>query len=342
MKNIRLPYIDNAKAVIATLAVNTGVVFLFQWPDGITYRGLVWDSLICVLVTVTIDMWMVYGNLKKMRSAGKMPAQVPVSRFMQKLPQNPAALGALYFLGFGAMTVGGNMLITKFFGIQDMAFVPWMTYKLIYSTALSITVVNYCIFRYVQPDWAAGGTGTQPVRNPIPKIGLFKEIYGSVTGNIAMNIIIGSLLGGAVLAPDGSVILRPTTIQGIPITGLVFGLIVGILVTGGVVKVLNKGILATDPVLLKEAAGNKWFSWMPMRRGSLTCFVCVCVMVFSAAALPAVMMLFGMSAMNFYQFTIFITLYATVISKPLSYVLTRRCMQPDYIGYILHKAGIRE
>ena len=41
------------------------------------------------------------------------------------------------------------------------------------------------------------------------KIGLFKEIYGAVTGNIAMNIIIGSALGGVRVVEGGAVVIAP-------------------------------------------------------------------------------------------------------------------------------------
>ena len=88
-----LPYADNAKAVLATLAVNLTVVFLFNWPDGITYAGVLWDSLYCAVITTVINMAIVYAGLRKMRAADGMPVVAPVSRLMQRLPQNPFALG---------------------------------------------------------------------------------------------------------------------------------------------------------------------------------------------------------------------------------------------------------
>jgi hypothetical protein len=349
MQAMRLPYIDNAKAVFITLAINLGVIFLFNWPDGITYSGVMWDSLFCAIITTTINMWIVYPRLKRMRALGEIPAQAPESRFMQRLPQNPIALGVIYAVVFAALAVGINAVLLWFFGIEDMAFAPWAVYKLLYATVLSIKIVECCIFRYVQPDWAKAGhyaqaeTGKElpgrTVRNPLPKIGLFKEMFGSVTGNIAMNIIIGSVLGGVAVEPDGSVVILPTTVEGIPITGLVFGLIVGILVTNGVVTAMNAAILASHPAMPAAAVTDKRLAWMPRGRVALTCFVSICLMLFSAAALRAVLTLFGISLLNFYQFTVFITVYASILSKPLSFILTKRCAQPDYIRYILKKGG---
>lgn len=338
MKSIRLPYVDNAKAVLITIAVNLGVVFLFFWPDGVTYQGAILDSLICAATTTAINMLIVYSRLKKMRATGQMPSDVPVSSFMQKLPRNPFILGLIFAVVFGILTAGVNGLILWFYDKSEMGFVSWTGYKLIYTTILSIKITEFCIFRYVQPDWAGiKDTVTEAkkpvknVKNPLPKIGVFKEMYGSVTGSIAMNIIIGTILGGVTVGPDSAVVINPTTISGIPITGLVFGCIVGILITKGIVKEMNTVILAHGPAMAAEAATDKRFTWMPVKRASLMFLVCACVMVFSAIALWAIMTLFEISVMNFYQYTIFITVYSALISKPLTYLLIRRCMQSDYI-----------
>jgi len=343
-EQVSLPYIDNTRTILITLGINLGVVFLVNWPEGITFTGVIWDSLFCVIITTIIDMWIVYARLQKVRAWGGMPSQVPVSRLMQRLPRNPFALGAVYVVFFGALTIGINADILWFFDMWEMNFVQWMVYKLVYATVLSIKITEDCIFRYVQPDWAKAvprdtemhkGLPAQPVKDPLPKVCVFKEMFGSVTGNIAMNIIIGSVLRGIVLQADGSVVIAPTTVEGIPITGLIFGLITGILVTNGVVKEMNAGILASCPEVPETAVTDKRFAWMPVGRVALTCFVCVCMMAFSAAALWSIMMLLNIAVMNFYQFTVFITVYASILGKPLACALTRRCVQPDYIRYTL-------
>ena len=295
-------------------------------------------------------MSIIYIRLRRMRASGEMPLQVPESTLMQRLPQNPVVLGVIYAIIFAVFAISINAALLWFFNIQNMAFVPWTVYKLLYTTVLSIKTVESCIFRYVQPDWAnvchhanteTGKTVINtPVRNPLPKIGVFKEMYAAVTGNIAMNIIIGSALGGVTVGTDSSVVINPATAEGIPITGLVFGLIVGILVTNGIVTAMNATIIASSPTIPEAAAVDKRLAWMPRGRGGLTCLICVCVMVFSAVALRSIMMLFGISVMNFYQYTVFMTVYAALISKPLASVLIRRCMQPDYIQYTLKNKKI--
>ena len=216
MRSINLPYADNAKAVGITVAINLGVVLFFSWPDGVSYSGVMWDSLFCAIITTVIGLWIVYVGLKKMRDRGGMPSQVPENGFMQKLPQNPFALGAIYAAVFTALTIGMNAAILSFFDLETMTFVAWTVYKLVYATVLSAKIVECCIFRYEQPDWAkveslnaraARATDTVTVKNPLPKISIFKEMFGGVAGNIAMSILIGSALGGIKTQTDGSVII---------------------------------------------------------------------------------------------------------------------------------------
>ncbi len=341
MKNVRLPYINNAQAVLITILINIGVVFLFNFPNGIDYQGIILDSLICAIITTIINMWIVYPRLKKMRTAGQIPLQVPVSKLMQKLPKNPFLLGVVCAGVFAALMVGINALIVSFFEIQNISFAPWLVYKLIYSTFLSIKIVEFCIFRYVQPDWLHTKTEEnvveQSVKNPMPKISVFKEMFGAVTTNIAMGIILGSFLGGVSAQADGSVVIAPTTIEGIPITGLIFGLIIGILVTSGIVNAMKKSIRNAELEILEAAVKNRYYTWMPKRKIPLICLVSISVMIFSAIVLPAILALFDKTLLNFYQFVIFITVYAALLSKPISYILIKRCMQPDYISFVLKR-----
>ena len=352
MQPVRLPFIDNTKAVLVTIAINGAAVFLCNWPDGITYSGVMWDSCFCAVITTTINMWIVYPTLRRMRALGRMPARVPESAFMQRLPQNPIVLGAVYAIAFAALAIGFNALILRLFGIREMAFAPWAVYKLIYTTVLSVKIVECCIFRFVQPDWTNAGhyatpatekeLPVMPVRNPLPKIGIFKEMFGSITVNLAMNIIIGSLLGGITVAADGSVVILPTTAAGMSITGLVFGLIVGILVTNGVITSMNATILASYPMMPATTVTDKWLAWMPIGRIGLMCLMSMCLMAFSSLVLRWILVLFGIPLLNFYQFTVFITVYAAIVSKPLSFILTRRCAQQDYIRHTLKQAGVLE
>ena len=345
----RLPYVDNAIAILITLAINLITGFLFSWLMGVTYVNILWETVFCVCSTTIIDLWIVYASLKKMRAAGAISIHVPTSSLMQKLPRNPIALGAVFILFFGLITTGLNALVLWFFDLTPMALAPWMVYKLIYTTILSTKIIEYAIFCYVQPDWAETTATSQPpspgqgtsVKNPLPKISVFKEMYASVTGNIGMNIITGTVLGGVVTdAATKAVVIYPTTVQGMPITGLLFGLIVGILVTRSITKAIQQSILSASGEGGELPPPDKRFTWMPKKTIPLTCLVCAGMMIFSAVALWGILTLFGLSVMTFYQSTILITIYASLTSKPLSHVLVRRCTQPDYITYIIAKKSL--
>jgi len=383
-QKLRLPYVDNAQPILITLVINIAVTFIYFWPEGVVFFDVIQDTVICVVITVVINLLMVYLRMKKLRAKGALPSQVPESKLMQRLPQNPVALGFLYTIFFGLVAVGLNALILWFFGMDTMAFIPWMTYKLIYVTVLTIKVVEYCIFRYVQPDWAGAGSAgaagadtasadaasantatdgkivSKPVKDPLPKISVFQAMFGSVTSTIAMNIIIGTFAGGVFIAEGGAdVIIAHSTVEGLPITGFVFGFLTGLLTTNAIVKAVNSGILAsvserpegTGPAGSEEElaesapaapalpAPDKRFSWMPKARIPFTILICVAVMAFSMVMLPFIASLFGLSVLNFYQFSIFMVIYSSLLGKPLSYVITQRCSQSDYILYVLKKHG---
>ena len=358
----RLPYVDNALAILITLAINVVVTFIFFWPNGVDFFGVIQDTIICVVITVAINMLIIYLSMKKLRARGAMPTQVPESRLMQRLPKNPAALGLIYIIFFGLVTVGINTLFLWFFEMETMAFIPWITFKLIYATVLTVKVVEYCIFRYVQLDWALdkeGGTvkhldiELKPVKDPLPKISVFAAMFGSVTSSVAMNIIIGTITGGVFVAAESMVIIAPNTIEGMPTTGFVFGFITGLLTTNAIVKAVNSGIIASVLASGKEdtglsqdppplSASDRRFSWMPKARVPFTLLMCAGVMVFSIIMLPSIMWLFGLSILNFFQYTAFMIIYSSLISKPLGYVITQRLSQPDHVFSIINKHARKE
>lgn len=335
----RLPYINNAKAVMVTLVINVACVFFFNYPSGVTFDGVMLDSIYCAIITSILNMAIIYPALRKKRAMRDMPLEVPVSALMQKLPANPVLLAALYAACFTALTVAANWAVFRFFHIERMAFAPWLVYKLIYATLLSAKIVEYCIFRYVQPDWAGPetrrATPDETVKNPLPGISLLPAVYGSVTGNIATNIVNGTILGGVRVLDNQEVVIYPTRVEGIHIGGMIFGLLCGALITNAVLRAVKAAVLSGDPLVLQLASGDKKIPWFPKKRIPLTCFICAITMAFSVVALRSIWGLFDIRIMNFYQYVIFITVYAALVSKPISALLAWRCRQPDYIRYVL-------
>jgi len=334
-----LPYIDNAKISLITILVNLAIVFVFFWPRGASFPELLIDSVVCVLLTVAIDLWLVYRRMLQLRAAGQIPTQVPLSHLMQRLPRHPVALGAIYALAFGALTVAVNAAIWSFYDIHSMNFAPWVVYKLIYTTILSAKITEYCIFRYVQPDFALAGPAPVPgnvvqeVKNPLPRVPVLKAMFGSVATNIALEVILGLVLGSVIITADQSIVVPATTIDAIPISGLFFGLIMGILITRTVIKAMQQALSAIPPGAV-SGVSDKRVAWLPKNSILLGVVVCLFSMIFSAIVLRGVMSLFGFQTMHFLQKVILITVYASLLSKLISAVLIRRISQPDYLTYL--------
>lgn len=333
-----LPYINNGRAVFITLLINLAFAFAFCYPDGITFKGAMLDAAFSGVSTTAIDMALIYAQMKRMRRMGTLPMEVPENRFMQRLPKNPVALGAVYAVAFAALSLGISWAILSFFGIRQMGFLEWAIYKLVFVTLLSVKIVEYCIFRYIQPDWAGSGACAKSheplVRNPLPRFATLKAVYGSVSANLAMGFILGTAFGGVKLVEGSAVLIYPTTTASIPITGLIFGLICGVLVSSGVIKAVDGKILAADPVPEERVAAMPSRQWLPKRRISLTVCVCVATMLVSAVVLRGVMELFNLPVLDFYRYTVLVTAYAAVVNKLIALLLVKRCTSLDYVVYV--------
>ena len=56
---------------------------------------------------------------------------------------------------------------------------------------------------------------------------------------------------------DASVVVHPTTVEGIPITGLVFGFITGLLTTNGIINALGEAIKSSGTAAPDDMPGDK-------------------------------------------------------------------------------------
>jgi len=337
MNSSRLPYVNNAKAVFVTLALNLLAVLLLT-RGGVGVTEVMLDAVLTVIATTVINFLIVYPQLKRLRAAGQLPQHLPPSRLMQKLPQNPILLGVICVILFSVLMLALNWMILTFFGISQLALLPWLVYKLIFAAVLSIKIVDFIIYRYVQPDWAVAPLGIDgepidpaTVRRPLPKVSLAKELFTGITTNVLLNLVIGTLLGGALLHADGSMTLLPTTVEGIGISGLIFGLIMGTLISRAVLKGVRQAIWAQGPDALTAASSNRWFTWLPTRTIPLMIITVLATMLFSMVALPTILRVFNKPFLNFLQFSVLITIYSTLLGRPIAYLLTKRAIQRDFV-----------
>ena len=317
----RLPYMENRTGILVTIVVNLLCAFVFQSFGGALTRGdVVADAVVCGAVTAVIDFVFLWRLMSRRNSAGLLPGEVPVSRLMQRLPRTFLPL-LIFLVLFFAVLTGVLMCCFLFvFGIESMDFGRWLVFKLLYAAFLSAKVLEFVIFRLVQPDWNSAASGavsccgfdSQEVRNPLPKFSSFKEVYANITANIAMNVIVGSLLGGVVTNSDGSLLIYPS-----------------IILTRAIFKNVRENLGDTTDeelaALAQLPAGNGLAELLPRRSFPLTIVVCVITAGVSAVLAPLIFWFFGIEQMNFYQFCLFITAYGMGVSKFLSRILLARC-----------------
>ncbi len=107
---ISLPYVDNVRTVSFTLLLNLLLPWIFRL-DSYGVRDVVVDAVICALLTVVIDVVIVWRGVRKARAAGAVPEEVPVSKLMMLLPKTPLGLIVVFGILFTVLCVGVNYTV---------------------------------------------------------------------------------------------------------------------------------------------------------------------------------------------------------------------------------------
>lgn len=165
------------------------------------------------------------------------------------------------------------------------------------------------------------------------------ELFRGLQLNVLLTLLISAAFGAVRVQSDGVLVVLPAETEYIWITGLIFGLIMGVLATLGTVKAFRAALtsasadaaaLATSPATSQNPA--RCYRLLPRRTWSLTIAVCLVAMTVSAIAFPTILRTFQIERLNFAQVIVFITLYSWVLSKVFSHLLVKRMMLPDYLG----------
>ncbi len=157
-----LPYLDNWRGVLITLAANVGLVFATNIRmHGYDARAIAIDAAICGLLTAALDVLLVQTGMRKAWAAGVVPAQVPVCPWMMRLPRRGFGLMLAYGVPAAILCLAVNGGMFRFYGFETWTFGQFMLYKLVYSLILSERLIRLCILRMVQAD-------CDPRRGPPP------------------------------------------------------------------------------------------------------------------------------------------------------------------------------
>ena len=82
-RGVPLPYMDNWRTVLLTVALNVGLSLAVRFGQAeLTRADVILHGSLLGLVTSVIDVYIVRARLKKAREQNSMPADVPVSRLM--------------------------------------------------------------------------------------------------------------------------------------------------------------------------------------------------------------------------------------------------------------------
>ena len=322
-----LPYLNNLRVLLLTLALNVLCAVMFYYGRRITLQGVLIDSAICGFTTSLIDVCIVAVRLRGLRKAGKLPAFVPQHRLLAFLPRRPVWLSLLLGALFALLTPLLNGALIRFYQIERFAFVPFLVWKMAYSSVLSVLLLELCVLRLAQPDCAkptdpAQG-GTDVVRNPLPKLSALKSWFQTVTADFGFNMLMGFLWGSTYI--EGyNVVLAPAARAGVRVSALLTGVIVAARMVWPVAKNV-RAACALSPVLEKRSAG---IAWLPASPALFALVLTLPVIVLAYAAFAAVFALFDFQTLNFFQFFVIRALFVGLLTKAVVKLAILRYRQP--------------
>jgi len=314
-----LPYIDNLRTVSITLLLNLLLTWVLRL-DRYGVRDIVVDAVICALLTVVIDVVVVWRRMKKLRVAGALPTEVPVSKLMMLLPKSPFGLIVTFGIIFAVLCAGFNYSVFTWYGFQQWTLSQFMFYKLIYSLILSERIVSLCIFRLVQPDCKGTEkeqTVSRPVKNPLPTVSGLYELFSTVSANLALQLYSNPYIGEYTIGGARSIIAE----------GVIASTVTCLIVVGMITKTLDHARRNEE----LNVPPNRWLMFLPKNRWL---FALLCALAAGPAAgflFWGVFKLYGVTSWTFYEFFWIKMAYLTLLSKILVAFSLRRFTQPDIV-----------
>lgn len=322
-----LPYLNNLPMALLVCVINLILAFVFQYGRLLSTTDLLIDVALCGVVTAFTSLGYARWAVAKRRRQGALPAEVPQNPFMQKLPGAYLPLAILTGLVSAGILVLITWALVRFYPETEYTFLRFLIWKVGYATWLAAKIIEFGIFRYVQPDCAKPEDppqqGQQTVKNPLPRKEMFARLYASVTADFGMNMLIGLPLGGTLIQGD-LVILMGVSQGGVWITGLILGLIICFLMIKPILTSVKQIAAAGG---LPEAERKNIWSVLPASPWALTGIFAVPTMVLSALCFWLVMYFFGFETLNFFQFFIIRTGYTKLLSRLVETVAIARYRQ---------------
>lgn len=331
-KKMRLPYMNNATAILLTLGINLVIMVALSWDKRFGLADVLLDAAICGVTTSVINVFFVRRYVTRALEKKTLPTNLPVSRMMMRLPKNPALFAALCALFFGIVTPVINGLIFTFYDFEALLFSQMLVCKLVYACFLSAKILEVAIYRYIQPDItgiipAADLPPSPLVKPPLPHINYFQQLYNSWLTDFGMNMVLGLVLGGTIITSEDYVLIAPTLLSGILIGGMISGTIITFMTVPSVAKKIGSSVANGEiPRLPKR---NPWVAWLPKNNWLLAGTLCIPIILITMTVFTGVLTFFNFQSLNFFQFFFIRTAYTAVLVKALVPLMLIRYMQPQ-------------
>ena len=325
-----LPYVNRLSTIALTIAINVVCVLLsFGFRSSITESNFLINIFICGFLTTLLDAIFARGYVNRLRRAGHLPPTVPQSRSIRLLPKNGVLLVLLLGVFFGFASYGVNWLLIRFYVIEEYTLWRIVVWQALFACGLSSIVMQLVVLRLVQPDCALPGqpeqTGKIEILDPLPRFDALKRWFNTVTSDFGFNMLVGLLFGGVVVI-EQKVVIYPTTLSGIGISSVIFGVIV----TLRMVLPVTKSIAA-----MREAGAlplyekpNALLSRLPSAPLLLTLLLLAPTVLLSYLVLSSVLSLFNFQVLNFYQYFIIRTIFVAILTKATIALSVARYRQP--------------
>lgn len=325
----RLPYLNRLPSILIVLGINLAFGLL-QPLWGLTHLSILIDAAICGVTTPVIGVFLTRHRLRKLAETGALPAEPPHSKLICALPKNPWLLSIVFAAVCVVLLPVFTEMLLRFYDITAYTQLRFLAWKLVYSAFLSAKATELAILRLVQPDCLRPGDpkqiGQAAVKNPLPKGETFTKLFDTVTTDFGFNMLVGLVLGGTLII-DQNVVIPPTTLAGIVISGAILGAIVVVRMVYPVVKAIR--LLRENGTLPSAARRNPWVAWLPQSPALFALALSPVVIVLTPIVFWGVFTFFGFESLDFFQYFIVRTIYVSLLTKPVVKLAILRYMQPQ-------------
>lgn len=325
-----LPYINHWTTIGITAGINVVCVLLsFGFRQGITESNFLINIFICGFLTTVIDAVCARFYIVRLRRNGQLPGVVPTPRLIRLLPKNGALLALTLGVFFGFASYGVNLALIRFFGIAEYTLWRIVVWQALFACGLSSVVMQLVVLRMVQPDCALPGQpeqkGTVTILNPLPRFAALKNWFNTVTSDFGFNLVMGMAFGGVVIL-EQKVVIYPTTLQGIGLSSVIFGVIVALRMVAPVTKSIAQ--MRVRGELPPYEKPNVFLSRLPKSYRLFSLVLTIPTILVSYLVLSGVLTLFDFQVLNFFQYFIIRTIFVAILTKATIALAVARYRQP--------------